>query len=72
MTVVPAIYGEISEAAKAAYLAWNDALLVRAEHGLDCRECSLTYVRCAVGIDAQDAEQRTWLDWNQLRRLERG
>jgi hypothetical protein len=72
VSTIPAIYGGLSDEAKAAYQAWNDTLIRRAEHDLECTSCSRGYARCPAGIEASNEEQRVWSEWNALRRLERG
>lgn len=71
MTRVPAIYGPLSDEAKAAYARWNDALVKKAEHGINCRECSIGRGECGTGIALYEQEQRVWSEWNDARRLER-
>lgn len=67
MTAVPAIYGEVSEAAKAAYAAWMDRLFLVAEHSLDCSDCDVFHPRCAVGATLRAAEQSAWGRFHALK-----
>lgn len=65
MTAVPAIYGEVSEAAKAAYARWTDALVEKAGHLLDCTDgCDVFTVGCPDGARTADAEQAARRDWH--------
>lgn len=63
---IPSIYGELSPAAVAAYGAWNDALVERAEHMLECLDgCNLHVMICPAGMALAEAERAGWQQWRE-------
>lgn len=73
MTAAPAIYGDLTDDARAAYGRWIMALFARTEHVDGCPfACRDDLPRCSDGESYVAAEQRAWAAWNEIRRLERG
>lgn len=70
MTSVPAIYRDLSAAAVAAYVRWNDALLEKADHVIGCSECSIGQGECGKGIALYEHEQAVWAEWHAARTAE--
>lgn len=66
----PAIYGDLSEAASAAYAGWMTALLERAAHVMNCSCCNGLHFCCPAGIEVERAERAAWARWDAVRPAE--
>jgi hypothetical protein len=57
-------------AERAAYAAWNDAMVALAEHEIDCQDGCVPFARrCSEGARlkaADDARHRAWTDARRL------
>ncbi len=59
-----------SEAERAAYDAWNHALLAQAEHEIDCREgCTVMGDVCPTGLANGAAQRQRWQEYHDIRQV---
>ena len=70
MTAVPAIYGDLSAEARAAYCRWIDATIEKADHVIGCSECSIGQGECGKGIALYEHEQAVWREFHAARTAE--
>lgn len=72
VSLTPAFLNGLSDRAVAAYQAWSDSTLEKAEHILDCTSgCNDLIVVCPAGMLVAEDEVRLWGVWNGLRHEER-
>lgn len=71
MTSVPAMYGEVSAGARAAYALWIDALFAQTDHVTACSGACGQFSDCPTYAQLHEREQAAWRDWHAVRRQER-